>query len=402
MLMRGLCKGSNFVQTLNEIEMRALIYILVFVTMTSCQNQIKTNDMENLDKHLQSLVDKEKTPSVSYLLFNENDILHEFRSGNADISGKSKVTDKTTYTGFSVTKTFTALAILQLAEKELISIEDRVVEYVPDFPYGNEITIRQLLSHSGGLPNPLPLKWIHSPEENSSFDRNEFYQKIFEDNPKVKSGPNEKFSYSNLGFFTLGRVIENVTGEKYENYIRKSIIDPLGIEETELGFEIRDEVPHAKGYQKKMSFMNFMLGFLMDKSKWVNQTEGKWISFNDMLLNGASHGGLIGTPASFAKYIQGLLRTDGVLISEDSKKMLFEENLNNSNEATGMCLSWFKGELNGRSYYSHAGGGAGYYCEIRIYPEEGVGSVVMFNRTGVKDERILSEFDKYYFQDAIL
>ena len=106
--------------------------------------------------------------------------------------------------------------------------------------------------------------------------------------------------------------------------------------------------------------MNFLLGFLMDKSQFVNQTEGKWISFNDMLLNGPSHGGLIGTPNSFMKYIQELLKTDGVLLSQAYKNLLFTENLTNTKQETGMCLSWFKGTLKDKVYYSHAGGGAGY------------------------------------------
>ena len=63
-----------------------------------------------------------------------------------------------------------------------------------------------------------------------------------------------------------------------------------------------------------------------------------------------------------------------------------------------MCLSWFTGELNGNKYFTHAGGGGGYYCEIRIYPDQGLGSVVFFNRTGFSDERYLDKVDKLYFE----
>ncbi len=61
-----------------------------------------------------------------------------------------------------------------------------------------------------------------------------------------------------------------------------------------------------------------------------------------------------------------------------------------------MCLSWFTGKLNGIQYYTHAGGGGGFYCEIRIYPDPGVGSVVMFNRTGMRDERFLDKLDIHF------
>ena len=79
--------------------------------------------------------------------------------------------------------------------------------------------------------------------------------------------------------------------------------------------------------------------------------------------------------------------------------MLFTENYNTGNKATGMCLSWFSGELNGNRYFSHAGGGGGYYCEIRLYPDPGIGSVLFFNRTGMRDERFLDKVDKHYFEN---
>ena len=60
-----------------------------------------------------------------------------------------------------------------------------------------------------------------------------------------------------------------------------------------------------------------------------------------------------------------------------------------------MCLSWFSPHLNGVGYFAQAGGGGGYYCEIRIYPEQSLGSVIMFNRTGIKDERYLDKVDKH-------
>lgn len=355
--------------------------------------------MKKIDGQLQAMVDKGKTPSVTYLLFNKDSILHSFSSGYADIINKSITTQDTTYSSFSVTKTFTALAILQLAEKGQLSIDDEVNKYKVDFPYSKAVTIRQLLNHSSGIPNPLPLRWVHLPEEKQSFNRNEFFRAIYAKNNKLKFEPNDKFSYSNLGYVTLGQIIESISEEKYEDYIHNNIIDPLGIRKEDLDFQIHNKAPHAKGYQKKLSLLNFMLGFLMDKSKSVDKTEGKWISFKDMLINGASHGGLIGTPTAFMKYIQSLLDPRCKIISAQYKKLLFVENRTNANKETGMCLSWFKGILSSNTYYAHAGGGAGYYCEIRIYPEEGIGSVIMFNRTGVKDERILNRIDINYFDN---
>ncbi len=355
--------------------------------------------MNEIDNILTEQIEKTKTPSVQYVIFNKNNIIHKFQGGFADIKNKKKTTENTTYNAYSVTKTYTALAILQLAEQEKIDIEQPAINYLPEFPYPSEITIRQLLSHSSGIPNPIPLSWIHLADEHESFDRNTFFNQIFVKNNKTKSRPNEKYSYSNLGYVLLGQLIEKVSGISYEKYIHVNTLKPLGIEKTEMDFVITNTNQHAKGYHKKYSFSNAILGFMIDKSKFVDTTEGKWNSFKDNYVNGAYYGGLIGTSDTFVKYIQELLKPNCKLITDEFKKMLFVENFTNQEKPTGMCLSWFSGQLNGNKYFAHAGGGGGYYCEIRIYPDSGIGSVIMFNRTGMKDERFLDTLDKYVMNE---
>jgi len=352
--------------------------------------------MNDVDNILRGLIEKHKTPSVQYMFFNKDRIIHRFQDGFADVLNQIPVTEQTTFNGFSVTKTFTALAVLQLAEKGKLNIDDAAINYLPDFPYSADITIRQLLSHSAGIPNPNPLSWIHLEEEHQTFDKDKFFSEIFNRRNKTKSGPNEKFAYSNLGYFLLGQTIEKVSGQNYEDYVRENILRPIGITPEELDFEIIERDNQAKGYQKNISFMNVILGFFLNKSKYMDKTEGKWKPFKNYYLNGTSYGGLIGSPYGFVKYIQEMLKPDCQLLSDEYKEMLFTENLTNSNKPTGMCLSWFKGELNGQEYFAHAGGGGGYYCEIRIYPKLGRGSVIMFNRSGMRDERFLGELDREF------
>ena len=347
-----------------------------------------------IDKILTKQVEDNKTPSVQYVIFNRDKIIHKFGLGYSDIIDKRSSHESTTYNAYSVTKTFTALSVLQLAEQNKLDIEHPVIKYIPDFPYSPDITILQILSHSAGIPNPLPINWIHLAEEHQAFDRNKFFSQIFRKNNRIKSKPNEKFAYSNLGYVLLGQFIENVSGLKYEDYVRENIIKPLKINSSELDFTIPEISKHAKGYHKKYTFSNLILGFLLNKSKYIDRTEDKWISFRNCYVNGASYGGLIGTPDAFVKYIQELLKPNCLLITDEYKKMLFTENYTTDNKATGMCLSWFRGEMNGLQYFAHAGGGGGYYCEIRIYPEHGIGSVIMFNRTGMSDERYLDKLDK--------
>lgn len=357
---------------------------------------MKNNGIERI---LTKLVEVNKTPSVQYVIFNQDSVIYRFRLGYADIKNKLNVKESTTYNAYSVTKTFTALAVLQLAGKNKLDINQPAKRYLPEFTYSPAITVRQLLTHTAGIPNPIPLNWIHLAGEHQSFISREFFAPIFQKNKKTKFRPNEKFSYSNLGYVLLGQIIENVSGTSYEDYVRENIITRLKISHRELDFIIPEISNHAKGYQKKFSFSNLILGMFLDKSKFIGQTEGKWLTFQNNYVNGASYGGLIGSVDAFMKYIQELLKPQSVLISDEYKLLLFSENHTINNKATGMCLAWFSGQLNGKQYFTHAGGGGGYYCEVRIYPDPGMGSVIMLNRTGMKDERFLDILDKYFINE---
>ncbi|HEX5024536.1 MAG TPA: serine hydrolase domain-containing protein, partial [Agriterribacter sp.] len=335
--------------------------------------------MNGIEHVLQKVVSGNSSPSVQYILFDKGSIIKKYSYGLRDISGNKNVDDKTTYNAFSVTKTFTALAILQLAAQKEIDVEQPAKKYLTGFPYSTDITIRQLLSHSAGIPNPIPLNWIHLTTEHESFDRNQFFKGIYLKNNKTTSRANQTFAYSNLGYVLLGQLIEKVTGTSYEQYIKENIIRRAGLKNDELGFDIPDPGLHAKGYHKKWSITNLVLGFFVDKPKFMGEAEGKWKPFNNFYVNGTSYGGLIGTPGAFVKYIQELLKPNNLLLPGDYKKMLFTENRTANGKATGMCLSWFSGQLDGHAYFAHAGGGGGYYCEIRLYPDAGIGSVVFFN-----------------------
>lgn len=346
-----------------------------------------------IDEILKREISKSKTPSIQYLLFNKDSILYEKRLGFADIKSSKPTSNKTFYNYFSVTKTFTALAVIQLVEDGKIELDRTASSYLPDFPYPNNITVRQLLNHSAGIPNPMPIRWIHLEDEHKEFNRNAFFRKIFEKHNRIKSQPNDKFFYSNLGYVLLGQIIETTSGVTYEKYVEEKILKRLKIE-NDIGFTNNDN--QAIGYQKRKTLMNFILGFMVDKSKFMGKSIGKWKPFKRNYINGNSYGGLIGTANGLVKYLQEFLKPKSNFVTNRQRKMLFSENYTNHNKSTGMCLSWFKGEIDSKKYFTHAGGGGGYYCEVRIYPEFGIGSLILTNRSGMKDERFLDKLDKHY------
>lgn len=353
--------------------------------------------MDIAEKMLSREIKEYRSPSVQYAFFERDRIIKRYVLGYADLNGKKEVDSNTTYNAYSVTKTFTALAVLQLAQQRKLDIDHSAKNYLTYIPYSSEITIRHLLSHSSGIPNPIPLNWVHLPGR-KNFDRDKFFRDIIKRNNRTNSKPNEKFAYSNLGYVLLGQIIEKVSGLSYESYIRQNILNTLGRHDNELDFEIHDYGRHATGYHKRLSISNLILGYFIDKSELMDKPVSKWKPFKPFYVNGASYGGLIGTTDSFIDYIQMLLMPGSLLITDEYKKILFTENYTINNKPTGMSLSWFKGKLNGHTYFAHAGGGGGYYCEIRIYPDSGFGSVIFFNRTGMSDQRFLDRIDGYYLK----
>jgi D-alanyl-D-alanine carboxypeptidase len=154
-----------------------LIGVVMFVAACGPTNpeKLMTSAPHILNEH----VAVARTPAVQYRFVSSDSVLFRHDEGLADVVNGVRVSSATTYNGFSVTKTFTAAAILQLAERGALSLDRPAAHYLRDFPYSEDITIRHLLVHSAGIPNPIPLSWIHLREEHDSFDRDEFFRAIF-------------------------------------------------------------------------------------------------------------------------------------------------------------------------------------------------------------------------------
>jgi CubicO group peptidase (beta-lactamase class C family) len=163
------------------------------------------------------------------------DVLAREFHGFADVTTQRRVDEHTIFHWASITKTFTGIAVMQLRDRGLLSLDDPIVKYVPELravhnPFGSmdAITIRQLMSHSAGFRSPT-WPWgggeawhPHEPTEWSQLVAMMPYTEILFD-------PGSRYSYSNPGVVFLGRTIELLTGDDFEVYIDKNILKPLGM-----------------------------------------------------------------------------------------------------------------------------------------------------------------------------
>jgi CubicO group peptidase (beta-lactamase class C family) len=335
-------------------------------------------------------------PGIQYIIVNKDATVFAFSSGLADVNNRTPLSLDYTMAAFSMTKTITAIAILQLAERQDINLDDKVSKYV-DQPFGPEITIRQLLNHTAGIPNPIPLKWVHLATDHNKFEENAALAKILEGNIESHSPPGEKYAYSNIGYWLLGKVIEAATKRDYTDYVKKNIFQPLRLTPGDIDFVIIASARHAKGYLAKYSLMNLAKGFVTDKAVW-GKYEGNWLHIKNVYVNGPSFGGAIGSAKAFSVVLQDLLAERSVLLSEDSKRLLYSQQETRSGKHIEMTLGWHIGILEGVQYFYKEGGGAGFHSEMRLYPTLGLASVIITNKTSFNSRKQMSILDKMFFK----
>jgi CubicO group peptidase (beta-lactamase class C family) len=184
--------------------------------------------------------------SGAVLLAKGDKVLLRRAYGKANYELNVPNTPDTVFRIGSITKSFTALSILQLEEKGMLKVSDPVAKYIPELPTAwSAITIHQLLCHKSGIPEFTDAK-SYSDLEDSRHVENAL--KEFSDKPLL-TPPGEVLRYSNAGYILLGRIIERVSGESYETYLNTNILKPAGM--THTAFDHAEEVVpnRASGYR---------------------------------------------------------------------------------------------------------------------------------------------------------
>lgn len=285
--------------------------------------------------------------------------------GYADIESKVSITPKTCFRIASISKTFTAIAIMQLVEQGKINLDDRIEKYLPwfkaqtkDFDSSN-ITIRQVLSHTGGV-----FRDGNTPHwENDKFPDLTGLKKSIS-NKSVVFENLTKFKYSNFGFALLGEVIKKVSDLDYNEYVTKNIIKKLGMERTASDYDKENDGWLAKGYSR----------LIPGKEREAfphSQTKAY-----------APATGFLSNVSDLAKYlaIMSLKRKDtDVLVGKESKKEMTREHwaTGEENESYGLGFKIYKVEK--RKIVGHSGRFAGFITQISLDVENDIGVITLTN-----------------------
>ncbi len=266
-------------------------------------------------------------------------------------------TSQTKFAIGSMTKAFTAMAIMILQERGQLSVQDSICDYLSDCPADwKSISLHDLLTHTSGIRNYTDLYTQLKDNVNICREyRPEEVVAFFKDLP-LDFEPGSSWNYSNSGYFLLGIVIEKVSGESYETFIQKNILQPLGMSET--------------GY---------------DRASTVVKDRASGYSWNGRILNAVCEdvsikyaaGGLYSTVGDLYKWDQALY-TDQ-LVSKETLNMIFNSTMPMQPGGDMYGYGWIISKHFDRLVIEHSGGLFGFATQIARYPDDQVTIIVLSN-----------------------
>jgi D-alanyl-D-alanine carboxypeptidase len=302
--------------------------------------------------------------------------------GLADVGASRPVEPSTVFHLFSATKLYTAAAVVLLAERGLLDLDDPVTAHLGDIRLAYPVTIRQLATHTSGLADTLrAFIAVHFPDEPAP-STSEALARYRLDKGKP---PEDQVAYRNVNFALLGEVISRASGEPYEDFVTSDLLDPLGSGARFASTEaMRSHA--ATGYLGRWDPMRLALRLLLPgrASRLTRPRSGGFVGLEEFSLDTAAIGGLVGCARDFLPFLGEFLREgDGVLPRSWRHEMLTVqvEGKAGITSAVGMGLGWKAGQVGDVRFWNHEGGGPGFATETRLYPADGLGMVILMNRT---------------------
>ncbi len=357
----------------------------LFLVPAPCSPQVPTSfhqEWDGVRTHFRSLLKAEGVIGGALWFVHDGEVLEREFYGFADIDEGQAVDEHTIYHWASITKTLTGIAIMQLRDRKLLSLDDPIARHVPELrtiydPEGEveRVTLRHLLSHSGGFRAPT---WPWGGNEEWHPHEPREWEQLVAMMPytRLHFPPGSGYSYSNPGIVFLGQVVERLSGDDWEVYVDKNIFKPLGMtrsyfdvtpyhlqEQRSNNYYVRDGAVRANG-------KDFDTGITVSNGGW-NAPVGDVVRYLSFLMGTLSlpESGRVLDRSSLQEMWQPQL-TIGV-----------EEGLDQS-----MGLTFFLVSRGGIQLIGHTGSQKGFLSFIYLHPDSRTAAVAAFNTLGIASE----------------
>ncbi|MEY3424935.1 MAG: hypothetical protein RL679_293 [Bacteroidota bacterium] len=349
------------------MKLTTTLALILIGQLAFCQDRI-----QKIDSLLNSLYSKEKI-NGNFLIAEKGKVIYSHSFGLANETTKDKLNENSIFELASCSKQFTAMAIMILKENGKLSLDDKIIKYIPELSNYNGVTVRNLLNHTGGLPDYMEL--MDSLFDKSNIATNRDIIQIFHKyQPTILFEPNTKYEYSNTGYALLASIIEKVSGLTFADYLSKTIFKPLKMKNTFV--YSRRLTPkkidnYALGYVYSDSLKKY---FLPDELKETNMV---------IWLDGIVGDGTVNST------INDLLKWDRALytnklLTQEAMKEVFEVATLNDASKTKYGFGWvIDDNADFGKISSHSGGWPGYVTYIERHITHDKTIIILQNHDNV-------------------
>jgi len=304
---------------------------------------------QNFESKIDSIVAinyNQNEPGISILVAKEGELIYSKTFGKANLELNTPLNNNSVFQIGSITKQFTAVSILMLAEQGKLNIEDKIGKYIREYAeVGKNITIHHLLNHTSGIKNKTPLS------EKDLTSRMDMTPKelitYFEDEP-LEFIPGEQFKYSNAGYILLGQIIEIVSKQSYGKFIQENIFDKIGMTSSSCG-DTKQVIP------------NQTMGYIIEQNEFVKS------DYMNLSL-AYSAGAILSTTADLLKWQNALL--SNTLLKESSIKQAMTPTLLNSGKRVPYGYGFRFSKLGNSPVIAHTGSTKGFTSIALFLPKE--------------------------------
>lgn len=343
--------------------------MLVLMTLLSSDAVAQSPNKKQLTAEFDKMLSEKFRPGetgCAALVAKDGEIIYKKAFGMADLELSVPMQPDMVFRVGSITKQFTAVAILQLMEQGKLSLQDDITKFIPDYPtHGYTITVEHLLTHTSGIKSYTSISEImkfvrddKTPEEVINMFKNQ----------PMDFAPGTKFRYNNSGFFLLGYIIEKVSGKTYKDYIEENFFRPLGMTGSCYGNDVKIIPNRASGYQAG--------------------ADGVQNADVLSMLLPYSAGAIQSTVEDLFKWNQAVHSYK--LVSKESLDKAFTEYKLANGKGTGYGYGWFLSELQGSPTIEHGGSINGFLANAIYMPQEDL-FVALFSNSTAKGPDFTSQ-----------
>jgi len=345
--------------------MAAVVVSLIFVVLLL--KQTRQIDAE-IDTYLVEQVEAADIPGLAVAVVKNGSVIFSRAYGVRELGKEEKLTSEHVFHFASVSKPFVATAIVQLAERGKLELSDPVVKHLRYFHLGDEryreITIQQMLNHTAGMPDVEDYEWEEPQFDDEAAER--YVRSLASE--RLLWAPGSGWAYSNMAFDTLGDLIAKVSGVSFEEYVRVSILEPIGMKNSSFIYPEIDESFRTTGHVGNPAIVSDIYPYNRRHapSSTLNSSVAEMTRW--MLVN-LNRGELDGRRILSAE-------SHDLLWTPTTEKPADTFPLPN---ALQMGLSWGLGEHAGHRTVFHGGRDTGFRSYVLLLPDDGIGIVLASN-----------------------